>query len=173
MNVFLEKMRSLNFCFVRQQGFQSPTQEEIKQIEEAISRSFPADYINFLINFGGSAFEGYVDFCFLDKYSHDERGLLSVFFGVRPGDGYDLMRNYETYRERIPPNFLPIADDPGGNLICLSIDGDDKGSVYFWDHNEEEIPSDGEVAGYSNVYLLARTFSEFINSLQKVEDEEE
>ena len=32
----------------------------------------------------------------------------------------------------VPSNFLPIGIDPG-SLICLSIDGKDRGSVYHCD----------------------------------------
>jgi hypothetical protein len=63
----------------------------------------------------------------------------------------------------VPAGFLPLAVDPGGNLICLVISGTNTGKVYFWDH-EEEV-EEGQQPGYSNVYLIANSFNEFLNSL--------
>ena len=55
----------------------------------------------------------------------------------------------------------------------ISSKGEDKGKVYFWDSVEEEDVDEeaGEEPGYSNVYLLANSFQEFINSLEKIEDD--
>ena len=36
-----------------------------------------------------------------------------------------------TYEEMIPDDMLPIADDPGGNVIVISLNKDDYGYVYF------------------------------------------
>ncbi|MNI49623.1 SMI1 / KNR4 family protein [compost metagenome] len=49
---------------------------------------------------------------------------------------------------------------PGGNLICIGTDEEFTGKVYFSDHEEEpEDPDD-----MSNVYLLANSFSDFLES---------
>src|SRR5262249_34028764 len=45
-----------------------------------------------------------------------------------------LRREAKTYRGRIPEHAIPVASDPGGNLLVLSLGGDDRGQVYSWDH---------------------------------------
>lgn len=67
------------------------------------------------------------------------------------------------YRGRIPPNLLPIAHDPFGNLICLSVAGQDRGKVYFWDH-EVEV-REGEIPSYRNVSFIADNFESFLDGL--------
>jgi hypothetical protein len=89
---------------------------------------------------------------------------MNWFYCINPGDMYDLVaNNHELLRSRMPPELIRIGEDPGGNQICLAIKGPKKGSVYFWDH-ENEAP-DGEEPWYENVYLLADTFEKFVDSL--------
>lgn len=64
-------------------------------------------------------------------------------------------------------------DDPFGNAICLRVNGDHWGSVYFWDHeNEPDEDWDGSVETAGNVQLLANSFSEFVNGLRPNNDDE-
>ena len=34
---------------------------------------------------------------------------------------------------------LPIAVDPGGNLVLLAIEGEDTGKVFFWNHEGKRL----------------------------------
>jgi hypothetical protein len=67
----------------------------------------------------------------------------------------------ERHRRRssiFSPDSPAIAGDGSGNLICLSSKGANKGTVCFWDHDREHSPP-----AYENVYLIAETFSEFLD----------
>lgn len=77
-----------------------------------------------------------------------------------------LLYKYEIYilAKRIPDNFLPIGDDFGGNIICISIRGNNFGKIYFWDHEEDTY--EGEYPSYENVHLVADSFDGFVNLLQ-------
>ena len=172
MNKYKNQMKKLKSYYVKKIEQKFVIEKNIKQLENEINCTLPIDYQIFLLNFGCIAFEDYVSFSFLEPYSGGDRGSLSVFFGVIPGASYDLIVNYHNYQSRMPYNFLPIANDPGGNVVCLSLKGNDKGVVYFWDHNEEEMVHEGEEPGYSNVYLLANCFDDFINSLE-IDDEDD
>lgn len=58
---------------------------------------------------------------------------------------------------------MAIARTDGGDLICYSLYGDDAGAIVFWDfYNETPEPS------YVNVYRIADSFSEFIDSIQEL-----
>ncbi len=90
-----------------------------------------------------------------------------IFFGVDTGENYnDLKWNYEVYKDRIPKGFFPIGNDPGGNLICIDVKGDQ--SVYFWDHEREEQPP-----SRSNIYKIADSFEGFLALLKPDEDGED
>ena len=92
----------------------------------------------------------------------DEQGpsVLSVFYGI--GDMYDNLTDFiEIMDERLPAGFIPIADDPSGNTICLGTKGPYYEKIYFWDHEQEPVDPDD----MSNMYFLANDINEFIKSL--------
>lgn len=98
----------------------------------------------------------------------DEQGpsVLSVFYGI--GDMYDNLTDFiDIMDERLPLGFIPIGDDPSGNVICLGTKEPYYEKIYFWDHEQEsETPDD-----MSNMYFLANDIDEFLDNLY--EDTEE
>jgi hypothetical protein len=60
------------------------------------------------------------------------------------------------------------AIDDCGNRFCLSIESPDFGSVYFWDHEEEE----GEEPTELNLYHVADSFAEFWNRMEPIDPDE-
>lgn len=92
-----------------------------------------------------------------------ESGMVDWFLGIHNGE-HDNLRQYTLwYKGRIPSNLLPIAHDPGGNLICIAVSGSDLGAVYFWDHELES--SEGQPPSTDNVYLIAKSFEAFLTGL--------
>lgn len=71
---------------------------------------------------------------------------------------------YKLDEARVPDPMVPIAHDPGGNLVCISVTGEDAGKVYFCDH-EGEYANGQRNRTESNVHLVADSFTEFITSL--------
>lgn len=65
---------------------------------------------------------------------------------------------------RLPPDTMPIARDPFGNLVLLGLHGKCCGNVYFWDHEREP---DGQ-PDRSNVELVADSFDRFLRGLEVV-----
>jgi hypothetical protein len=47
---------------------------------------------------------------------------------------------------------IPIAHDPGGNMVCLAVTGEKMGKIFFWDH--EGISSEEETYGHDNIFWL-------------------
>ncbi len=130
----------------------------LSQFEAAIATRFPQDYRSFLLDSNGGTPESNV-VTIGDTESFDVR----TFFGVDDtADG--LARALETYRERVPENAVPIADDNCGNLFVLAINGRDSGNVYFWDHEFEA--DEGEPPRNDNLTLVARSFSELLDQLE-------
>jgi len=91
-------------------------------------------------------------------------------FGIQKyaDDWISLTDHFELFKieeRRMPDNLVPIGDDPGGNLICISVSGKDCGSLLFWNLEGEADVEEGEVASYENVSLIAPSFSAFLNDL--------
>ncbi|HKP52978.1 MAG TPA: SMI1/KNR4 family protein [Chloroflexia bacterium] len=155
-------MRSIEY-----ETYQPPaTEDEVLKLEKHLGISLPLGYRNYLLTYNG----GRVEPCVfpIANCPRDTHGILSWFFGINGGEYYDLMDNVRTYSDRVPSNLLPIGEDPGGNLICLSVLGSDKGTVYFWEREWEVL--EGEAPDYSNVYLIAEDFDGLLNSLAEWPD---
>jgi hypothetical protein len=128
----------------------------VAMAERNLGLSLPQEYRGFIVeNNGGLSSEGVFDI--------PGRGQSSiVFYGIRTGHDYsDLVVAYTGYRHRLPDGIVPIGFDPGGNLVCLSVDGEDAGKVWFWDHEKESNPPTRQ-----SLYWLADSFGSFVDSLQ-------
>ncbi|CAN5129342.1 hypothetical protein BH10PSE6_BH10PSE6_20890 [soil metagenome] len=135
------------------------TDLRIGVLERKLGVTFPERYRSFLLRFNGGSPK---PDCFpIHGFDENPVGAIHYFFGI---DGPVLSNhidwNYRTFRGRIPRELLPIAGDESGNLICLFFKGEAKGAVYFWDHDEEHSPPT-----YENVYLIAKTFDSFLDSI--------
>ena len=138
--------------------------EKIKQFEKQAEVEFPEDYVEFLANSNGgepklSTFE------YKLKDGRVWTGGVRVFFGIDVDDWEDIKHYYALYEDRIPKQMLPIANDDGGNLILLALGKQDKGKVYFWDHDEES--EDDEPPTTDNIYFVANSFTEFLENLKE------
>jgi hypothetical protein len=135
--------------------------EVIKNFETEYNVNLPERYKGFLLNWNG----GYPEPS-LFKIS-DEKGVsvLDHFYGI--GDDESGLCDYiDIYEYRLPTGFVPIANDPGGNVICLGTNESYYDNIYFWDHeNEQEDNED-----MSNMYFLANNIDEFLGNLYEDED---
>lgn len=147
---------------------QPTTLEQIREAEKTIGVELPEEYKQYLLSHKG----GHPD---PDGFRVQWNGqdwaegneINSVAWMLAPYDGEDenFLDYYETHKGRIPDDTVPIARDPGSNLILLGTSGPNKGKVFFWQRDYEAEPGQGEVADYSNVGFVANSFNEFINSL--------
>lgn len=135
----------------------------VAKLEDSLRIKLPPSYRKFLMEYNGGkpAPRRF-------KFKGKTRGSsVDRFLGVHNKDYSNLLKYLKTYNGRIPRNFFPVAYDPGGNLICISVEGADTGSVYFWDHEQES--EEGTLPDYSNVILIADSFDEFLNGLHEKE----
>lgn len=143
----------------------SVTEKDIAALEQRLGISLPDEYRQFILTWNGGQPEPNA-FPIQDN-PRDTHGLLDRFFSIDVEDtDYDIVDNAEVFRDRVPADLLPIAFDPGGNLICVAVSGKNKGKIYFWDHNDEFPP--GKVPDYHNVYFVANSFSELIDNLSEL-----
>jgi cell wall assembly regulator SMI1 len=146
------------------------TNKQIIKIEKKIGCSFPVEYKNFLLTFNGGECEpcGYT---FMEN-SVESEGEIRSFFAIGGIDGdYDLAENISDYvidEQRMPSLYFPIAEDDGGNLICISCNSSDYGNIYCWDH-ENECDKEGINNYKDNMYLISLSFDEFIGKLKNID----
>ena len=100
----------------------------IAEVEAAIGGTLPASYEDFLLkNNGARPVPDTIDIDRLPGSSTD----IQVFFGIGRGvETSNLSWNIKFVSKRLPDHrLLPIACDSGGNIFCLSVLGEFRGTV--------------------------------------------
>jgi len=59
------------------------------------------------------------------------------FLAVYEGEG-SLEDYVNTFAGRIPDYCFPIANDAFGNLVLMGFKGNQRGKIFFWDHEEDD-----------------------------------
>lgn len=142
-----------------------PSAADLDALEHRLRIKLPEDYRQFLLEHNGGHPEP-SGFSFVEGSDGLTDSGVAWFLAVHKGTASNFENDFNVYKvrnRRLPDNLVPIARDSFGNRICMSFDGDDKGAIYFWDH---EIEADeGEEATYRNCYLIAPTLQQFLDGL--------
>lgn len=140
---------------------------QIGKIEELVGLKLNSEYKDHLLKYNGG-------YCIPNVFSFNENGTctrssIDWFLAIYDGKADNLeiyIRNFKIDEKRLPSHILPIAHDPGGNLICISCGFSDEGYVYFWDHENEVDYTIEDDQNYDNLYLVAKSFGEFLDGLK-------
>ena len=122
---------------------------------------FPQEFVEYLKQYNDAELEpNHLDF------GINECGIR-YFYGTSEQTYCDLAWNYEIYRGRMPEKCIPIGDEECGNQICMSLEKDTYGKIYFWDHETMDT-DDGEECqlDFSDMYELASSFRELLDKLE-------
>jgi hypothetical protein len=112
----------------------------VAEFEREIAAPLPAVYRAFLTRYGGARPAGQIEYPIGEPCPWGQRGIVSHFFGLSDDPAMDIRRAaLETYAGRIPDETIPIAEDPGNNLVVLGVEGMVKDKVFFWDHEHREV----------------------------------
>jgi hypothetical protein len=149
------------------------TEERLRRLEEKLKGRLPDDYRAFLLRHNGgrptlSRFRFEAD-------GGEQESALEWFFAVHdlpyeepdewnmdsgelpPYFGQPLESVWADFRDEKPrAGVLPIARDPGGNLIGLGYAGKRAGAVWWYDQETESF------------VRLARSFTEFLSGLTRL-----
>ncbi len=141
-----------------------PSANNIVEFENKISAKLPDDYVEFIKKYGDGRPED-------NKFYPNDHVYVRKFLSIFSDSKYDYiigkLKNINSMDDdRIPRNFIPIADDDFGNYILLDLV---TGSIWFWDHeldgSEPERPDD-------KPYIkIAQDFKRFFDSLVPVDSE--
>jgi len=126
-----------------------PNKKDLQKLLNLDVGSIDPAYINHIKKYhGGYPSPEVFDFNRSNKIK--ESSIVQRFLDITDGDN-SIFKYLQIYNERIPHGCIPIAYDPGGNLILMNT-GNDK-SIYFWDHENEQC------------YFAYYTFINFLNAL--------
>ena len=138
------------------------TQEVISGFESMIGAFLPQDFKNFILECNGGRPEDDWCFDFVETGDFDHTSsVLNEFLSF--SDEYEGLQNaYINLVEagEIPPGLVPIATDPGGNDVFLSVSTSDYGKICFGNHELEDPDT-----GYIVMSPVANSFSEFLDAL--------
>ncbi|MBQ7521917.1 MAG: SMI1/KNR4 family protein [Clostridia bacterium] len=137
---------------------------EISEAENRLGVKFSEEYKLFLLNTNGGIPEQDMLYDFYDEVTGNENtSVIRQFYALNDEDWQnDIVTIFNImYQEQmIAKDMLPIADDPLGNIICLSLATYDYGTVYYLNHEFENAET-----GFLMQSKIADSFSDFINSL--------
>lgn len=123
-------------------------------IQKKYELSFSNDYVFYLQYYGNDYIK---DNYFFKPQKSLKKALnqinfeLDSIFGLYD-DENNLQKKILFYQDVIPSNLFPIADLPGGDLVCMNKENN---QIYFWIHDEVE-----------DTYLVAQNFNDFIMQFQ-------
>ena len=165
------KLRELGIASFHPKKSKVSPKGKIEDFEKKYQIELQPDYRQFVSRYCPAVFKKPAFYSPLEKSPktpEDALEEITVFYGLS-ADENNLIRIKEAYANRMPDFLIPIADTPDGDQVCLCVKGDCKDNVYLWDHDcESKSPNDEP---YENLYLIANTFSDFIQSFRVVEHE--
>ena len=140
--------------------FDPVSPDEIKLFELRTGIKLPEPYVRFLLRTnGGMPLSDVFD---VPGWG-GQASVLSYFYGIHEGRSCSLELGLERAAEVLPDGFLPIADDAGGNLLCMGLKGRRAGRLYFWDHEDQLDDEGNSKKDMSNMYEVARDLDEFLD----------
>jgi cell wall assembly regulator SMI1 len=144
--------------------FPKTQSEAIDQTEKILGSKLPEDYRKFLETYNG----GFISPDKLEINSKQGKTTVDILYGLMDSssnyDHLDLVKNYNNKKHQIPAGIVAIGNDPGGNYFCIALTDDKYGQVYFYDHEESNKDSQGNLT-WDNLYLVANTFTSFLDKL--------
>lgn len=147
------------------QGFSPASSQMVFNFEERNSIELPADYAQFLRTTNGGV---PVPNCFCVPGRGE--ALVDFLYGLRGrSEPCDLGWEQDRVNDfnQLPPGLIVIGHDPGGNSLLLRTGGPDAGQVAYWDSAGFWEQDRGV-----NVYPVATSFAEFLDSLADIPDAE-
>jgi cell wall assembly regulator SMI1 len=130
------------------------SEDQVLRLEADLGVRLPEDYRKFLLhNNGGTPELDTVDVPNAPGSPTD----VQVFFGIsRDVESSNLDWNRQTFRDRIPAGFLPVATDSGGNLFCLALANNNAAKIFYCDIESPD----------GNAYPVASSFDAFLRRLR-------
>jgi ankyrin repeat protein len=151
------------------------TPARLAKVEKQFGIRLPKEYRAFMLaNNGGEPEPSGV----CRKRSKAPSLSCSYFFSIDAERSYeDWVSAYEGMKNSVevvlPKRIVPIGDDSGGNVFCISVSGKDEGKIYWWFHEHAFVPDPPRrvVPDMTGITLVADSFEAFLNQFAEDPDE--
>lgn len=135
-------------------------EDHIKSLEIKYNIKLPQDYSFYLQHYGNDYIKE--DYHFIPPEGLSNKINLTQFeidsfYGLY-NDENNIEDKINFYKDLLPADLIPIADLPGGDLVCIGIKDDTQNKIYIWFHQ-----MDGE-----NIYLVSDSFKSFIRNFKRI-----
>ena len=142
--------------------FPPSTLGQVEQFEESIGASVPPAYRKYLLSQNGGSPSDYLEFR-IPAVADDKGGvMLGAIYGIgKRGSGMDLETQYEELNDVVPQGYIPIGEDPGGNLLLLAIHEPSRDNIVFWDRVGLLARETGQ-----KMFPVADDINQFLESLR-------
>jgi len=87
---------------------------------------------------------------------------VHVLYGIGVQTTCDILTWLKEFAGDLPPRFVPIGSDPGGNDFLLRADSVVACPIYYWDYSWSYPGSDEG----KNTYFVADSFRQFLSQLE-------
>jgi cell wall assembly regulator SMI1 len=139
--------------------FEAIDKSTLASFESKLGIMLPDAYRRFLLKSNG----GRPDPAYFDVPSWPDGGIsVGDFFGIRSQRAANLQFWIDEAGNELLPDFIPVADDPGGNLLCLRLTEPDRGAIYYWDASPDRDLD--ETTG--TMFKVAESIDEFLKRLR-------
>lgn len=140
--------------------FPPSSSDEVEQFEKCIGASLPPAYRRYLLSQNGGSPSDYLEFRIPGVTGEMGEVMLGAMYGIgNRGNGIDLETQYEEFNDVVPQGYIPIGEDPGGNMLLLAIHDPSKDNIVFWDRV-------GLLATGQNLFTVANDINQFLDSLR-------
>ena len=144
--------------------FGSLTEERLRQFEVRFQMRLPEEYRDFLLKHNGALVEPTE---FLIEDGEESSSICGYFYGIAAGEFRNLEEEHASNQGYLPDECLAVADDGCGNYVCLAVSGEERGKMFFFDHETDAQCVVGDMR------LIATSFHAFLDGLHEGTDEPE
>lgn len=128
-------------------------QEKLEKFEKKLGTPLPEEYREYLLEHNGGS---PTRIAIVLEGEKEPFTVVNQLFGIHEGPQYNRLDNtYEQLKQVLPADLLAIGDDPGGNILGIRIEGKEKGSIFFWNHEN------------CKTLKLAESFKSFLENLER------
>lgn len=139
------------------------TKAQIQRFERRTGLSLPPLYKNYLLKVNGGEPAAYCGFLLP---TIGEPVMLGALYGIsdKRRDALTLSDALADYEDDLPSGFLPIGEDPGGNLLLVAIGEKEADEIYYWDRDGSYKSETDE-----RVIYVAPDIDSFLSLLRNIE----
>jgi SMI1 / KNR4 family (SUKH-1) len=146
----------------RDWSFVKDPKSEIEAWENREGLQLPSDYKSFMATFnGGCVYPRLFKHTIPSTVVPNEAGesFVDTIYDWKTVEAHWSGATYD--RESVPPNHIIFACTPGSIELLMALKDEQCGNIFAWPHFNSRWNTDPN----TRIYLLAKTFTEFLRSL--------